>query len=196
MRRAGAALAGIVRRTLIVIVAEERRSNVPPRGAHGWQRVSADDELLLVLELELSPQGRSPPREIRRGGVLENQTLPSVASRRREHAPRGRGSAARRGTQPHERARRPSEQTLEPLSTLRPWLSTQVHVAERQDVERNECGSDAARATRRTDMAILKRLKSERRSGPIDGDDLSVERHAARSRRQRCECPNHLRKFA
>src|SRR5258708_10208439 len=137
MRIAGADLARIVQRTLIVIVADEQRSKVVPRRAHRWQRVSADDELLLVLELELSPQGRSPPREIRRGGVLENQTLPSVASRRREHAPRCRGSAARRGTQPHERARRPSEQTLEPLSTPPPLLPTQVPVPSPPHLQRN-----------------------------------------------------------
>src|SRR5260221_5063276 len=95
MRIAGAALAGIVQRTLIVIVADEQRSKVVPRRAHRRQRVSADDELLLVLELELSPQGRSPPREIRRGGVLENQTLPSGARRRPQPAPRVGRAAAR-----------------------------------------------------------------------------------------------------
>ena len=63
-----------------------------PHGEYGklavdafrWQRVAADHELLLMLELHLSPRRRATPRFVRRIHALQNESFPSRRDSRLE----------------------------------------------------------------------------------------------------------------
>src|SRR5580704_17250999 len=96
------------------IVADNQRAERDARLA----RVGppADDELLLLLELELEPVARPVAGIVARTGLLRDHTLPVVRARAGQHAPAIRAGLG----EPDGAVRRTLEPPLQRLPAFRP----------------------------------------------------------------------------
>src|SRR3954447_24980773 len=158
---AGADLAGVAQRA-VVVVAEQERAELGPRPARRGE--PADDELLALLALELEPVARAAVG-VGAVGALGDQPLPPLAARLRvEDLP---ALAAVRGQA--DRVLEVERRAQEALAGQQP-AGAHVAAVEPEDVEDVEEHRHAA-------VAALREPREARlRAG--ERDDLAVEREA------------------
>ena len=162
---------------------------------------AADDEFLLVMELQLSPRRAAPPRLVGRRRVLYDQAFPSLLLRARVKRAAVAGGLLADSDRLRLRSR---QQPLEPRPTLDERQPAQIVLAFAQQIERDERHRLFAVDPR--DVAgvaqvnpALQPLKSHWPPVAIEGDDLAIddERFArgGAKRRERFDDGRKLRRL-
>src|SRR6266568_3190404 len=197
-------MSGVPEPSACGVNAEEQRAEVLPRLPR--LRPSADDELLLLDELDLFPRRRAASGLVNRRRLLCDQPFPLFLLRTRVE----RLCVARDLLAETDRlilrlqAEDPIEQSLEPLASFGQRKPGQILFAVSQNVERDERDRlrpvDALDVLRADEVnASLQPLKTGRASLRVERDDLAVEdqgRLQPRPRRfERTDDRRKLRRF-
>ncbi len=187
-----ARVAGVLQSAVFVVTQQQRAE-----GAIGRARVGppADDELLLVDDLDLPPVAGALAGVIHRVRLFGDEPFPSVVERVLKELARIAGDDV---AQPQDRRACVAKHALQAGSPLIQGRRPKVLVAVSQDVERdqrNTSGSSCAVRLRQV-YAVLQPLKARGFPFLVERDDLAVEHdRAAQFFREACQSGDEVGKL-
>ena len=158
------------RRAPFLVYAEQERPEVLPRIARLGP--AADDEFLLVMDLELAPRGAAAARLVGRPRLLDDQPFPPFLLRARVQRAAIVGHLFADANRARRRA---TEQTLEVRAALDERQAAQILFPLPQDVERDE--RDRVFAIDALDIFRVAQVNPALQPLESDGIALRVERN-------------------